>query len=85
MLIFLMGGKGGVSKKPSCLCFLKKEYMNNNDYWNDSGDAEYQKAVDKWANARYGENWRLKCEVYNMEKLYDSYLRTIKDKTGISA
>jgi hypothetical protein len=77
---------GGYVLKPlNPIAILKKEYMNNNDYWNDSGDAEYQKAVDKWANARYGENWRLKCEVYNMEKLYDSYLRTIKDKTGISA
>lgn len=48
---------------------------NTNDYWYGSGDAEYQMAVDKWANEKYGEDWRLKCEVYNMEKLYDTYIR----------
>lgn len=47
---------------------------NSPNYWMGSGDGVYQKAVDEWANERYGEDWRLRCEVYNMEASYDKYI-----------
>lgn len=58
--------------------------MDSSNYWMGSGDGEYQKAVDEWANAKYGEGWRLRCEVYNMEASYDKYISSIKNETSVS-
>ena len=46
---------------------------DKNDYWHGSGDAEYQMAVDKWANSEFGDDWRLYYNVFYMEKLFDSH------------
>ena len=60
----------------------KKEAILKTDYWITSGDAAYQRAVDKWADEKY-DDWRLKISIFNMESLYDTYLRRIDDKTKI--
>jgi hypothetical protein len=61
---------------------LKEEIALKADYWIASGDAAYQRAVDKWADEKYGD-WRLKIEIFKMERLYDTYLRRIDAKTKI--